>query len=189
MKQTTFTEGVIVALIAALGGTALFTLFTTVLPTVMAVKLLISGGGLLYALYLLRRSQESIGRIVTLAVWLLAVMAGWLTGLSLPLFILLHIGMLWLTRSLYFYSGVFPALADLGLNILALAAAYWVMVQTQSMALTLWSFFLTQALFVYIPTSSSEPSAASSQQQHDSDRFAQALQTAESAVRKMSTHY
>ncbi len=57
----------------------------------------------------------------------------------------------WLVRSLYFYSGVLPALMDLGLSALSITAAVWAISQSGSVFLATWCFFLVQALFVAIP--------------------------------------
>jgi hypothetical protein len=69
----------------------------------------------------------------------------------LPLYLLIHVGAMWLVRSLYFYSGVLPALMDLGLSALSITAAVWAITQSGSVFLATWCFFLVQALFVAIP--------------------------------------
>ncbi|MEJ1297505.1 MAG: hypothetical protein RPU64_03000 [Candidatus Sedimenticola sp. (ex Thyasira tokunagai)] len=189
MKTATFTDGVVIAVTAAVAGTLLFTLINTILPVAATLYLLVTVGTALYLVYLLKRSTQSVGRIVTLALWLSASMVAWFSGVQLPLYLLLQIVMIWLTRSLYFYSSLLPTMADLGLNILALAAAYWVFIQTQSIALTLWSFFLTQALFVYIPPSMKEKTTSTGHTQTKTDRFNQAHQAAQAAVRKLSANH
>ncbi|MES9855434.1 MAG: hypothetical protein ABW166_02360 [Sedimenticola sp.] len=189
MKTATFTDGVVIALIAAVVGTLLLTLLNTILPLEATLRLLITGAAFLYLTYLLKRSDQAVGRIVTLAVWVAISAISWLSGVPLPLYLLLQLGMIWLIRSLYFYNGLFPALADLGLHLLSLAAAYWVFIQTESTALTLWSFFLTQALFVYIPASIREQFTSIEKNQAKADRFNQAHQRAQTAVRKLSTNH
>ncbi len=123
MKTPTFSDGVVIAVTAAVAGTALLTLINTILPLETTVTLLTTIGTALYLIYLLKRSAQTVGRIITLALWLSVSTVAWLGGVELPLYLLLQLGMIWLTRSLYFYNGLFPALADLGLNILSLAAA------------------------------------------------------------------
>ena len=56
------------------------------------------------------RSGERVGRITTVACWLAVASGAWLLGLPLVGYVLLHVGLVWLVRSLYHYSGVLPAL-------------------------------------------------------------------------------
>ena len=95
-----------------------------------------------------------MGRITTIA----AVAASprsstWLAGLPLVGYVLVHVGLVWLVRSLYYYSGVLPALADLGLSVLGAAFAVWAAQRSGTAWLALWCFFLAQAFFVLIPAS------------------------------------
>ena len=87
-------------------------------------------------------------------------------------------------RSLYYHSSVIPALMDLGLSGLGLAAGIWALVQSGSFFLGFWCFFLVQALFVAIPNSmqrnSKEPEWGSD------DAFHRAHRTAEAALRRLS---
>jgi hypothetical protein len=96
-----------------------------------------------------------------------------------------HLGIVWIIRALYFHSSVLPALLDLGLCALAGLAAIATARHSHSMFLTIWSFFLVQALFVAIPplinTRRIEPA------DHSQQRFKRALRTAEDAVRRMHT--
>ena len=59
----------------------------------------------------------------------------------------------WLVRSLYYYSGLLPALADLGVTALGAAFAVWAAQRSDSAWLALWCFFLVQAFHVLIPAS------------------------------------
>ncbi len=187
MRKPTFFEGAGVALIAALAGSALYAALDAVFPGVLVMRIVVAGIGLAYLLYLLSRSDERIGRITMLAVWCLATVAIWFLVPSSALYLLLHIGLIWLIRSLYFYTGVLSALLDLGLNGLALAAAIWAALQSGSIFLSLWSFFLVQALFVAVPTSIRQRKAGGQQQRQNEDRFQQAHRAAESALRKLSS--
>ena len=92
-----------------------------------------------------------------------------------------------MTRSLYFYSSVLPALTDLMLSGLGLAAAVWAAGQTGSVFLSLWCFFLVQALFVVIPTRIRRRHSESSLGPDGLDRFQRAHRSAEAAVRRLSS--
>ncbi|MES9826589.1 MAG: hypothetical protein ABW127_19395 [Candidatus Thiodiazotropha endolucinida] len=187
MKRPGFLEGVGVALVATIGGGVLFSALTTVFVTDFVLRLLITMMGLLYVIYLLRRSGEKVGRITSMSVWLAAAIVVWLMGLSLPFYLMAHLGLVWLIRSLYFYSSLISALADMGLVLFGLAAAVWAVLQTGNLFLSVWSFFLVQALFVFIPNTwkrSSKPAAAV---ESADDRFQLAHRTAEAALTKLST--
>ncbi len=186
MKRPGFFEGVGVALSASLLGGVLFTVLTSQFSGGFALRGLVALLGLLYVLYLLRRSQERVGRITTLGLWLAAALLIWLLGLSLPLYLLAHLGLVWLVRSLYYHSGLIAGFADLGLALFGLAAAIWAWLETGSLGLSLWCFFLLQALFVHIPQQlrrggSRNPSCASG-----TDPFQNAYRSAEAAVARLS---
>jgi len=189
MKQPTFLEGVSVAIAISLAGSVLYTAMGVVFPGVPVLRLLIAGIGLAYVVYLLSRSPERIGRITAVAAWLTVASVLWFTHPPLLLYVCVHLGTLWLIRSLYFYSSALSALADLGLNGLSLAAAIWAITRTGSVFLSLWCFFLVQALFVIIPKSiNRKPGAAPVGHEHE-DRFQHAYRVAEAAVRKLSSNH
>lgn len=187
MKRPTFFEGVAVAIATSVMGTVLYTVMVSVFPGTAVLRLLIAVLGLGYVIYLLSRSRERIGRLTVSVVWLLAAGTIWIVDPPLMYYVLVHIGLIWLIRSLYFYSSVFPALADLGLNAASLAAAFWAVSQSQSVLLSIWCFFLVQALFVFIPTRLRKSSSGWQSNRIDEDRFQRAYQVAEAALRKISS--
>jgi hypothetical protein len=185
MRRPTFLQGVAVALIAALLGEVLFVALSPLLGTLTALQLVIASASFSYILYLLRSSAERTGRLVTLAAWLLVtVTTAWLSP-PLGLYLLSHVAMIWLVRALYFHASLLTALADLGLNALAVAAVVWATLQSGSLLLALWCFFLVQALFVMIPPSMKKEGAAAVPL--DNDAFEQARRTAQAALRKLSS--
>ncbi|MGH8626526.1 MAG: hypothetical protein ACREYC_15080 [Gammaproteobacteria bacterium] len=186
MKRPAFLEGVVVAFAASAAGSVLFTVLGAVLPGGLLLRFLIAGLGLCYVLYLLKRSRDRIGRITSLAAW--AVLAG-ATGFvqpSLPAYLLVHVGALWLIRSLYFYSSLLSALGDLWLNALSVIAAVWALRQTGSMFLSIWCFFLVQALFVAIPCALQRKKHRPGEPEAE-DRFQQSYRVAESALRNLTS--
>ena len=189
MKQPTFLEGVAIALAASLAGSVLYTALDVVFPGVPVLRLLIAGIGLAYVVYLLGRTPERVGRVTAAAAWLLVAGVLWFTHPPLLLYICIHVGAVWLIRSLYFYSSALSALADLGLNGLALAAGIWAITRTGSAFLGIWCFFLVQALFVAIPRSLQRKSTTAIAGHTPADRFQHAYRVAESAVRKLSSSH
>ena len=189
MKQPTFLEGVAVALAASLAGSVLYSALETVFPGVPVLRLLIAGIGLGYVVYLLSRSPERVGRVTAAAAWLLVAGVLWFTHPPLLLYVCVHLGVIWLIRSLYFYSSALSALADLGLNGMSLAAAIWAVTRTGSVFLGIWCFFLVQALFIFIPKSvNHKPGTAQAGHEHE-DRFQHAYRLADAAVRKLSSNH
>ena len=188
MKRPTFIEGAAFAFAVSVIGSVLYPMLSWALPGGTVLRLVIAGISLAYVVYLLSRSNERIGRVTTLAVWALAAVAAWVIAPSIVLYVLLHLGLVWFIRSLYFYSSVLSALADMGLNGLSLAAAVWAMSWTGSVFLSLWCFFLTQALFVFVPHSLQRKPGTGRQATHSEDRFDVGHRAAEAAVRKLSTH-
>jgi len=186
MKQATFLEGVGIALAASVTGSILFTALTPLFASGAVLRLLIAALAFAYVLYLLQRSRERIGRVTVIGVWLLAAVLLWLWQPGLLLYLLLHLGMVWLVRALYFYSSALSALADLGLNGLALAAAVWAASHTGSLLLSIWCFFLLQAAFVAIPATPRRGGPSHSGP-NESDDFQRAHHVAETALRKLSS--
>lgn len=182
MNAPGFWEGAAWALAASLIASALATALGLLLPQALVLRLLIAALGLAYVLYLLGRSAEKTGRLTTLAVWLAVAAAAWFWSPPWPIYLLAHIGSLWLVRSLYFHASLSAAAADLVLNGLALALALWAVANTASLFWGVWCFFLTQALFGAIPQPGlrgpTEPAA---------DRFRHAHRAAEAALRRLSS--
>ena len=187
MNRPTFIEGVAVAIGISLAGSILYTALTSLLPGSEILQPLIAGMGFTYVLYLFKRTPERVGRVVTLVGWSIAAAIGWFVSMPLTLYLLLHVGLIWLIRSLYFHSSLLPAMADLGLNTLALAAAFWAVVQSESLFLALWCFFLVQALFVSIPPNLKQSNGEKQAQKNRDDHFLHAHRIAEAAVRKLSS--
>ena len=187
MKEPTFLQGAGVALAASLAGSVLLAILGSVFPGASAVRLLIAGISLAYVLYLLSRSRERVGRVTVIAAWFLASGLVWLMAPSFTLYVIVHIGFIWLVRSLYFYSSVLAALADLGLTGLSLATATWALSHSGSVFLSIWCFFLIQAVFVAIPARLPAKKTASQCTAVPEDRFQRAFQAAENAVRKLSS--
>ena len=188
MKKATFVEGIFVALISSfIGSVAYFTLSLLFADSII-IRLIISGLSLAYILYLLTRSNEHIGRITVIVLWSIITTTTWFFWPPAIAFIVIHLGAIWLVRSLYFYSSIFSSLADLCLNVLSIAIALWTASHTGSLFLTLWCFFLTQALFVMIPTSIKPSTNNNSSNLNSEDDFQRAYRVAQSAVRKLSTN-
>jgi hypothetical protein len=139
--------GFVVSLVVA--AVALTSSF--VLPTAVVGRLVIAAVGLTLVVRAIARSGEKTGRVVTIAVWLVATAGVWLVDVSLPAWFALHVMLVWLIRSLYAYSRLIEVGLDLGLTLVALSFAVFAAVRTDSVFLASWCFLLLQALHVAIP--------------------------------------
>jgi hypothetical protein len=187
MKNPSFFEGVAVALAASVVGSLLYTVLTSLFPVALLLRLLVACIGLAYVVYLLSRSRERVGRVTALAIWGLVAGVTWFVHPPLTLYLLVHLGLIWLVRSLYFYSSMLSALADLGLSSLSLVAGIWAATQSGSVFLSLWCFFLVQALFVVIPAHFNNIVRGGAPYQACEDHFQRARRAAEVSVRKLSS--
>ena len=186
MKRPTFTEGSVVAAAASIPGAAIFGALTLTVAAGPVLRVLIAGLSLCYVIYLLNRSSEHVGKITVVTAWIaLALMVWWLAP-SMPLYLILHVVVIWVIRSLYFHSGILASVTDLAVSTLALTAGVSCGIYTDSVFVGIWCFFLTQALFVFIPSWLAQPDSGDAIRARP-DRFEIAHRAAEGALRKFSS--
>ena len=185
-KQATFLDGVAVAFVAAISAAVLLTALPQVFGMDIAFRLVVSAIGFGYILYLLHRSHEPVGRIAVIALWTVLTTVVWLLNLPLLAYMGVQLGAIWLIRSLYFYTSVLSAFADLGLSGMSLLTAFWAVSWTGSIFLSLWCFFLLQSLFVFIPASWKAKTFKGKKSPSGENPFDLAHRAAEAAVHKLS---
>ena len=193
MKRPAFSEGIVVAILVSLAVTVVFTVLSSFFPTRWLLQALIAGVSLSYVCYLLVRSQEKTGRLTVIAVWGVITVVTWLFSPSTIITLFVHVGLIWLVRALYYYTSLVVALVDLGLTLFGMAAAIWTLLYTHSLFLSVWCFFLIQALFVVLPTDlKSDLLKANKQNTKPSpaqnDGFEQAYLSAKSALHQLTMH-
>ena len=138
MKRPTFLAGVTAALALAVGASILTATAVPLLGPGLSVRLLVPALSLAYLLWLLTRSGARTGRVTALASWtLFAVLLFWFAP-PLPAYLLAHVAVIWLLRSLYAYAGIVPAMADLVLGGFSLLGAIWAWSHTGSVFLATW---------------------------------------------------
>lgn len=187
MKQATFFEGVALGFLASLVGSSGYSTLISIFQVDFSLRILVALLSFAYLLYLISRSRERTGRISTVTVWLVTAALAWFLPLPWPIYVLLHLGLIWLVRTLYFHAGFLAALADLGLLALGGLAALWALSQSNSLFLALWCFFLVQALFVVIPKQFYPRSNVQSHSEDSQNTFQHAYRNAQAAVRKLSS--
>jgi hypothetical protein len=186
MRRPSFFYGVVAALAIALGAGAVFAALAPVLGSGAALRVILPVAALIYLVCLFRRCGESTGRVTTVAAWAIVSAGAWLIAPPLPVYVLIHAGMLWLVRSLYFYNSAVAALFDLGLCVLSVSAAAWALARSGSPSLAIWCFFLVQALFVFIPHRLRAP--AGEDKAIGDDAFERARRHADAALRQLFLH-
>ena len=187
MKRPTFYHGVIVAAVLGFFASAVIATLTPFVGIGSVVRLVIPGLGLAYLLFLFSRSEERVGRVTTITLWSALAAVSWWVAPPLPLYLLIHVAAVWLVRSLYFYSGIFPALMDLGLNALSVSASVWAITRSGSVFLATWCFFLVQALFVAIPPAIKQKPALDRNIATENEKFERAKRQADEALRTLFT--
>lgn len=185
MNKPGIFDGVTVALIIAGGAGAAGLLFGGFIVYGLLFEFILYAATLTYLSYLLRRSNARIGRVLAIAAWALVSAGGFLLDVALLEQALLQAGLVWLIRSLYFHDSLLAAALDFGLVSAGLAAGAWALLNTGSLAAALWSFFLVQALFCWLPglirRDGELPGAGT-----NPSAFHSAHRVAEEAVRKLS---
>jgi len=185
MKRPSFLHGVIVAAVLGFFASAIVATFTPFVGLNSVVRLVIPAMALAYLLYLFSRSEERLGRVTALTFWAVLAIITWWLAPPLPLYLLVHVGAIWLIRSLYFYSGVVPALLDLGISSLSITATVWAISRSGSVFLATWCFFLVQALFVAIPPALKKRNVCT--EINSNETFDHAKRNADRALRQLFT--
>jgi hypothetical protein len=186
MKTPGIIDGIIIAIVISLGAGAAKLLLGGFIAYGSLFNLVLYAATLTYLVYLLKLSRARIGRVVAIAGWGLISLACWFFDILLFEQVLIQAGYIWLVRSLYFHGSMFSAALDFGLVSVGLAASAWTMVNTASLPAALWSFFLVQALFCWVPQLSRQQSAGIQGCERQQSSFQSAHRVALDAVRKLT---
>jgi hypothetical protein len=187
MKRPSFIHGVIIAAVLGFFASAVVATLTPFVGLGAVLRLVIPALAFAYLLYLFSRSDERVGRVAALTLWSALAVGLWWVAPPLPLYLLAHVAAIWLLRSLYFYSGVMPALMDLGISALSVTATVWAISRSGSVFLATWCFFLVQALFVTIPPAIKRRRQRQKNVATDNENFEHAKRNADRALRQLFT--
>lgn len=177
--------GFVMSLVAA----AVAVTASYVLPAGIVVRVVVAGIGLTLVLRAIARSGEKTGRVVTVVIWLVVAVGIWFIDAGLPIYVAVHVALIWLTRSLFSYSRLVEAGLDLGLTLLALSFAVFAAVRTESVFLATWCFLLLQALQVSIPGLASRLTAPGKEEVpvgYPNRGFADAFKAADEALHRIA---
>lgn len=185
-QRPTLPESIIVALIISLVGTIIYGTCKLLFGSILSFFFVVTTISFIYLLYLLWRSPRKEGRYTAFLIWCLITAITALTNISLLPYVLLQSGIIWLFRAYFYHHSFLTTAADGVLFLLGIATAIWTYINTQSPFLSLWTFFLLQALITVIPQKQSildKPTHSTEQ------RFNRAKKSAENAIEKLlSTH-
>ena len=186
MKTPGIIDGIIVAALISLGAGITSLLLGGFVAYSTLFEFTLYGVVMAYLFYLLKRCDARIGRIVAVSAWSLMTFMCWILDIPLVEQVLIQAVAIWLLRSLYFHNSPLTALLDLGLVSVGLAASGWAMLNTGSLVASVWSFFLVQALFCWLPTLGSDHPGPASTGARERSTFRSAHRVAQDAVRKLS---
>lgn len=189
MISTHFWQGVGQGLLLSAAGALSFTLLAPLLGQPLALRGLISLLGLAYLALLLRDPRTRIGRSVVLASWLLTVLLLIFLQPRLLDWLLAQTGLIWLVRSLCLHDRLWKAIADAALNGLALVTALACLQYTHNLFLTLWCFFLLQALHPLLSAIQRRPALQPDATAANTDRFELALHHANASLRRLANRH
>ena len=185
MKQATFAEGVVIALISSIAIAAIFSVMSSFYLGESFLRLTVAMLSFAYIIYLLMRTKERIGRVTAMLAWFVITSATLVFVPSVFVYLVTQLLLIWLLRSLYFYNSLFSSFCDLGLMLMSVLIAFWTWSVTSSVFLTFWCFFLMQALFVFIPKNIFSKRERVVKEDIENDRFEYAHQAAETALAKL----
>ena len=185
MRRPGFLHGALAAAALALLAGLLAVILTPLIGPGAVLRLVAPILGLAYLVYLFRATRQRTGRVVTLVAWIALSVALWWTAPPLALTLMILGGALWLVRALSVYSGVLPALLDLGLCTASALACAWAFLRTGSVFAAAWCAFLVQALWVVIPRRLPARGAGHGPPADDG-RFERARRQADTALRQLA---
>lgn len=171
--------GFFISFIGAIGfyGLAL------IMPFMVSAYLVIGIVGISYHCYLSSTQQSNKGLVSSITVLVLITMVSWLFAWSLLTVIILNCFLIWIIRSHNFYKSAISSICDLGILIASTVLAAYTFLHTDSLFLSIWVFFLCQALFVFIPTSVNSNSTQSHKRE---SKFFAAQRNAQNALSQLN---
>lgn len=151
--KPSFGEGVIVALMLSVLGSIAYFIGYVILGAIIGFTPIIAMVAGAYALYLVKRSTVRSGKLFAASA--VVAITGVFILVPVSLFVLISaiIFGIWLIRACMFRSGVLDSVGDFLLIGTSVAAGTLAMLHTQSLFISLWTFFVIQALHIYLPVS------------------------------------
>jgi hypothetical protein len=183
MQRPSVFEGIGVALVISLIASPLGSMVSLWRGGPMGGKLCLVAITYIYIVYLLTQSPKHTGRTLLAVLSALALMGSVL--LETRWVVLVAMALIAGIRACAYSRSLLPGLLHGGLCLLGLGAALWAYRHSGSLMLTVWSFFLLQALFVWIPLRLRSPAATTPGEAGEEDGFIKAHQAAQQALARL----
>lgn len=186
MKIDSFPSNVFAGFALAALSAATFYILSVFFPGVIALRVVISMVTFLYIGYLMLTINVKVGKIAV-PVAVIGVMAvAFFSGISLSLYVALHLLVIWLVRVIYLHRPLIACL-DFFASSTSAVLAYLALSHTHSLFIASWSFFLLQAVTLsglfYIESSFVQ---RRDQKLLADEKFSRALRTAEAAFKRLN---
>lgn len=188
MKIDSFPSNVFAGFVLAALSAATFYVLSVLFPGFIALRLVISIVTLLYIGYLMLAINVKAGKLA-LPVTVIGVMAiAFFAGISLPLYLALHLIVVWLVRVIYLHRPLIACLDFFASGVSAVLACL-ALSHTHSLFIAIWSFFLLQAVMLsvlfYIDGNFYQRRDSGPL---DNEKFSRALRTAEAAFKRLNVN-
>ncbi|MGB0133871.1 hypothetical protein [Dokdonella sp.] len=187
MRRPGFWREVGVALALSVAGGLAWSALSWFLSPASAMRWVIATLGVVYAVLQLRALDTRAGRMLVIGSWLALNIALFAFNPPLSSWVLAQAAAIWMLRCWACHGSFFTAIADGVLGLFAATAGVVVIQSTHSIFLALWSFFLIQALVVFIPDSLRI--APRNVTPDNEDRFARAQRSAEAALHRLANRH
>jgi len=151
LNENNFIRLILVGLGLSLLALIAYEMLSIIYIPVESLKAAISLASLAYITFILKESVLKVGKVTVFfflggaqLILLLAIM---------PLDVIIGSNLLtiWLVRTFYLHRNLVDSIGDIGFLVAGLAASLWSLSESNSLLLGFWSFFLIQALLVFLP--------------------------------------
>lgn len=159
------------------------TLHNTVTPFIgydYGYRILILSLSVGYLSFLLHQLKPRFGVALILVFWCVMSLLLFTFNPSLPIWLMAHIGCLWMVRATLRYQHIQHWLLDSLVNLLAICAGIATYLHTQNIGLSVWSYFLVLALVALLA-----PSREQEIQTFNASPFQVAQNAANAALRRL----
>ena len=151
MNRFSFFRNIAAALVLSSAGAALHVVLQILLGPADALRIALLVTALGYLAFLLHQLRPPFGVALTIAGGILLALLLLVVNPSLPLWLCVLPGALWLLRCALRYGSLAHCALDAVINGVAWCVGISVVLHTHSLWLGLWSYFLTLAFCVVVP--------------------------------------
>ena len=177
MKVSSLLRHIGIAMMLSSLAAIVETIFTGLLSSKLNISLIV----FLYLTYLIWQSHLAAGRITLLVFNLCVLLIFLFKGIHLVTLLWVYLAIIWLNRSLLYYSSLLSVLADLGLCLFSASIAYWLLSNDYGLVSIMLCLLLLQGLHCLIV----DKKIPSKSQTSSADNFNHALKSAESALQQL----